>query len=96
MMIGSAVDRPASRRLGVHQVVEEPGGRLVSAVEAADVSLAYRLTRDRAGTMKEFAINFLKRNVKREEFWAVRDVSFSLNPARCSGSSAPTAPARAR
>jgi len=49
------------------------------AVEATDVSLAYRLTRDRAGTMKEFAINMVKRKVKREEFWAVRDVSFSLS-----------------
>jgi len=57
----------------------------VSAVDAAEVSLAYRLTRDRAGTMKEFAINFLKRNVKREEFWAVRDVSFSLNPGEVLG-----------
>lgn len=42
------------------------------------MSLAYRLTHDRVGTMKEFAINMVKRQVKREEFWAVRDVSFSL------------------
>lgn len=55
------------------------------AVEATDVSLAYRLTRDRAGTMKEFAINLLKRKVKREEFWAVRDVSFSLSPGEVLG-----------
>lgn len=52
---------------------------------AADVSLAYRLTRDRAGTMKEFAINVLKRQVQREEFWAVRDVSFTLNPGEVLG-----------
>ena len=55
------------------------------AVQAADVSLAYRLTRDRAGTMKEFAINVVKRQVKREEFWAVRDVSFSLSPGEVLG-----------
>jgi len=55
------------------------------AVKAAGVSLAYRLTRDRAGTMKEFAINMVKRQVKREEFWAVRDVSFSLSPGEVLG-----------
>ena len=55
------------------------------AVEATDVSLAYRLTRDRAGTMKEFAINMVKRKVKREEFWAVRDVSFTLRPGEVLG-----------
>lgn len=49
------------------------------------MSLAYRLTHDRAGTMKEFAINMVKRQVKREEFWAVRDVSFSLVPGEVLG-----------
>jgi ABC-type polysaccharide/polyol phosphate transport system ATPase subunit len=66
--------------------VEELGGGAVTvAVEATGVSLAYRLTRDRAGTMKEFAINTLKRKTQREEFWAVRDVSFSLSPGEVLG-----------
>lgn len=55
------------------------------AVEAAGVSLAYRLTRDQAGTLKEFAINILKRRVKREEFWAVRDVSLKLQSGQVLG-----------
>ena len=55
------------------------------AVEAADISLAYRLTRDKPATIKEFAINVAKRRVKREEFWAVRDVSFSLRPGEVLG-----------
>jgi ABC-type polysaccharide/polyol phosphate transport system ATPase subunit len=58
---------------------------VTAAVEAAGVSLAYRLTRDRAGTMKEFAIHMLKRKVKREQFWAVRDVSFNLSPGEVLG-----------
>jgi ABC-2 type transport system ATP-binding protein len=53
---------------------------MTPAVEATNVSLAYRLTRDRAGTLKEFAISLAKKQVRREEFWAVRDVSFSLYP----------------
>ncbi len=58
---------------------------MTTAVEATDVSLAYRLTRDRAGTMKEYAIELFKRKVQREEFWAVRDVSFSLDPGEVLG-----------
>jgi homopolymeric O-antigen transport system ATP-binding protein len=72
--------------VGVHEVLEESGGGSVTpAVEADHVSLAYRLTRDRAGTMKEFAINAVKRKVKREQFWAVQDVSFQLNSGEVLG-----------
>jgi ABC-type polysaccharide/polyol phosphate transport system ATPase subunit len=35
--------------------------------------------------MKEFAIHMLKRKVKREQFWAVRDVSFNLSPGEVLG-----------
>jgi ABC-2 type transport system ATP-binding protein len=35
--------------------------------------------------MKEFATNFLKRNVKPEESWAVRDLAFSINPGEVLG-----------
>ena len=35
--------------------------------------------------MKEFAISTLKRKVQREEFWAVRDVSFSLHSGEVLG-----------
>lgn len=55
------------------------------AVQATDVSLAYRLTRDQAGTLKEFAINLMKKRVKREEFWAVRDVTLTLDPGQVLG-----------
>ena len=42
------------------------------------VSLSYRMARDRAGTMKEFAINFLKRQVVYDALWALDDVSFDV------------------
>ena len=58
---------------------------MTPAVEATGVSLAYRLTRDQAGTMKEFAINLVKGKVQREEFWAVRDVSLTLHPGEVLG-----------
>jgi ABC-type polysaccharide/polyol phosphate transport system ATPase subunit len=42
------------------------------------VSLAYRIARDRAGSMKEFAINLLKRQVVYESLWALEGVSFQI------------------
>ena len=43
-----------------------------------DVSLAYTLSRDRAGTVKEFAFQLLKRQVTSERFLAVKGVSFEV------------------
>lgn len=48
-------------------------------IELDGVSLAYRLNRDRAGTMKEFAFQLLKRQVTAERFLAVDNVSFQVN-----------------
>ncbi len=48
-------------------------------IEVDHVSLAYTLTRDRAGTVKEFAFQLLKRQVTAEKFLAVDDVSFQVN-----------------
>jgi ABC-type polysaccharide/polyol phosphate transport system ATPase subunit len=48
-------------------------------IEVDHVSLAYTLNRDRAGTVKEFAFQLLKRQVTAERFLAVDDVSFQVN-----------------
>ena len=48
-------------------------------VQVENVSLAYRLTRNRAGTLKEFAFQMLKRQVSYEKLWAVNGVSFEVN-----------------
>ena len=47
-------------------------------IQVENVSLAYRMARDRAGSMKEFAINILKRQVVYESLWAVDGVSFEV------------------
>ncbi len=44
------------------------------------MSLAYRLARNRAGTMKEYAIRLVKRQVEYERLWALNDVSFEVRP----------------
>ena len=48
-------------------------------IEVDHVSLAYTLNRDRAGTVKEFAFQLLKRQITAEKFLAVDDVSFQVN-----------------
>jgi ABC-2 type transport system ATP-binding protein len=48
------------------------------SVVATNIGLAYRMARDRAGSMKEFAINMLKRQVVYESLWALDDVSFEI------------------
>ena len=48
-------------------------------VQVSDVSLAYRLARNRAGTFKEFAIQLLRRQVTYEKLFAVKGASFEVN-----------------
>lgn len=48
------------------------------SILAEDVSLAYRLAKDMAGSMKEFAINLLKRQVHYQSLWALDGVSFEV------------------
>jgi ABC-2 type transport system ATP-binding protein len=63
------------------------GGRTVTepAVELVNVSLAYRLARNRASTFKEFVLQLMKRQVTYEELWAVRDASFRVMPGEVFG-----------
>jgi ABC-type polysaccharide/polyol phosphate transport system ATPase subunit len=49
-----------------------------SVIEVEHAGLAYRLSRNRVGTLKEFAIQSMKRQVRYEQFWALKDVSFSV------------------
>jgi len=58
---------------------------MTPAIEVHDASLAFQLTRDRAGTLKEFAIQTVKRRVRKEQLWAVRDVSFTVAPGEVLG-----------
>lgn len=58
---------------------------MTPAIELTGASLAFQLTRDRAGTLKEFAIQTVKRKVKKEQLWAVRNVSFKVAPGEVLG-----------
>ena len=58
---------------------------MTPAIQVDNASLAFQLTRDRAGTLKEFAIQTVKRKVRKEQLWAVRDVSFTVAPGEVLG-----------
>jgi ABC-type polysaccharide/polyol phosphate transport system ATPase subunit len=60
--------------------VEEDAGDDVTepAIEIHDASLAYRLARSSASTLKEYLIKLVKGQVKYEQFWAVKDVSLTV------------------
>ena len=50
----------------------------MTPIEVTDASLAYRLARGRAGTLKEFLIGAVKRQVRYERLWALKGVSFKV------------------
>jgi ABC-type polysaccharide/polyol phosphate transport system ATPase subunit len=54
-------------------------------VEVTDAALAYRLSRTGAGTLKEFAIQLLRRQVTYERFWALKGVSLSVDDGEVLG-----------
>lgn len=49
------------------------------ALEVKHVSIKFNLSKEKVDSIKEYAIKFLKRQLKYNEFWALRDVSFTLN-----------------
>ena len=60
--------------------VPDGNGAKPPVIEVENASLAYRLSRNRVGTVKEFAIQALRRQVRYEQFFALRDVSFTVAP----------------
>jgi ABC-type polysaccharide/polyol phosphate transport system ATPase subunit len=54
----------------------------MSAVEVSALSLVYRLSRHRVGTAKEHLFQALRRQVEYEPLWALREVSFAVEPGR--------------
>lgn len=50
----------------------------VPLIEVMSVGLSYRMAHDRAGTIKEFAFQFLQRQLVTEEFAALDDVTFEV------------------
>lgn len=57
---------------------EASAGPDETVVALRDVSVRYRLPRERIHSFKDFAIRWMKRKIVYDEFWALRDVSLDI------------------
>ena len=62
---------------------------MLPVVSVQNVSMMFRLSRNREYRVKEYLLNVLRGRLAYEEFWALRSVSFDIQkgevvgPARC-------------
>ena len=54
-------------------------------IQAEHVSMRYLMTYDRVKSIKEYLVQLLSRKLKYEEFWALRDVSFTIEKGEVVG-----------
>ena len=47
-------------------------------VEVKDVSLKFKLEQNRANSLKEFCVRWMKHDLKSEDFWALSGISFEV------------------
>ena len=50
----------------------------MSIVSVKNISLKFKMEQNRANSLKEFCVRWLKRDLKSEDFWALTDVSFDV------------------
>jgi len=54
-------------------------------IKVENVSMRFNLGNDKVNTLKEIFIKKVKRQIKREEFWALKNVSFEVVPGEVLG-----------
>ncbi len=50
----------------------------MSIVSVKNISLKFKMEQNRANSLKEFCVRWMKRDLKSEDFWALTDVSFDV------------------
>lgn len=48
------------------------------AIEVKDVSIKFNLSKEKVDSVKDYIIKLLKRQLKYNEFWALRDINFTV------------------
>lgn len=61
------------------------GSEPLPAVHFENVSIRYRVPRERLSGIKEFTIRWLQRRIQFQDFWALREVSFEIAPGEAFG-----------
>lgn len=54
-------------------------------IRAKNISMRYLMTYDRIQSIKEYMVQLIKRKIKYEEFWALKDVSFEIEKGEVVG-----------
>lgn len=54
-------------------------------IRAKSISMRYLMTYDRIQSIKEYMVQLVKRKIKYEEFWALKDVSFEIKKGEVVG-----------
>lgn len=54
-------------------------------IEVRNVSMRYRINSDRIQSLKEFVTTFLRGEIRFSDFWALEDISFSVNKGEVLG-----------
>ena len=54
-------------------------------IQLENVGLQYRLAKQRIPSFKEYAVHWMRGTLVHEEFWGLRDVSFSVRPGESVG-----------
>jgi ABC-type polysaccharide/polyol phosphate transport system ATPase subunit len=60
------------------KVAPVPPGNHQPVIRFEDVSVLYRVPRERVSGIKEYAVRWLQRRLKYEEFWALESISFAV------------------
>ena len=56
-----------------------------SIIEVSDVSVMFRLYRERVDSLKEFMIKKMKRQIAYDEFWALQNINFQVGKGEAVG-----------
>lgn len=54
-------------------------------IEVKNVSMSFRLSQDRIQSIKEYLVTLAKGKLKYKEFWALKNVSFTVRPGEVLG-----------
>lgn len=68
---------PKAKKTAEAGIIKAPSAEQ-TAIRVEGVSVQYRIPRERITSLKEYAIRLLQQRVQHDEFFALRDVSFSV------------------